>query len=99
MSSAIGQTVSELTHGRPYVFMIMPYGEKYEFFLSVRKAVEETLGIACLRADHVKAGGHDLLSKIHTLLERADLVIAEISPSNQLNPTSPNVFYEIGYAK
>ncbi len=79
--------------------MIMPYGEKYELFLQVKKAVEETLGLACLRADHAKASGHDLLSKIHLLLERADLVIAEISPTSRPNPTSPNVFYEIGYAK
>lgn len=99
MSSTIGQIVNTLTQGRPFVFMIMPYGEKYELFLHIKKAVEETLGLACLRADHAKASGHDLLSKIQLLLERADLVIAEISPTSRPNPTSPNVFYEIGYAK
>jgi hypothetical protein len=99
MSSTIGQIVGALTQGRPFVFMIMPYGEKYELFLHVQKAVEQSLGLACLRADDAKASGHDLLSKIHLLLERADLVIAEISPTGQPNPTSPNVFYEIGYAK
>jgi hypothetical protein len=99
MASTIGQIINELTQGRPFVFMIMPYGERYELFLLVRKAVEETLGIACLRADHAKASGHDLLSKIHLLLERADLVIADISSTSRPNATSPNVFYEIGYAK
>lgn len=98
MPATIGQIVSSLTQGRPFVFMIMPYGEKYELFLQVRKAVEETLGLACIRADDAKASGHDLLAKIHLLLERADLVIAEISPTDGPNPTSPNVFYEIGYA-
>jgi hypothetical protein len=77
----------------------MPYGEKYPVFLAVQGAVESTLGLACLRADHAKASGHDLLSKIHLLLERAELVIAEISATGQPDPTSPNVFYEIGYAK
>lgn len=99
MTSTIGQIVNTLTQGRPFVFMVMPYGEKYELFLQVKKAVEETLGLSCLRADHAKASGHDLLSKIHLLLERADLVIAEISPANKTNPNNPNVFYEIGYAK
>jgi hypothetical protein len=99
MSAAIGQIVSDLTAGRPFVFMVMPYGEKYPVFLAVQRAVEATLGLACLRADHAKASGHDLLSKIHLLLERAELVIAEISPTSQPDPTSPNVFYEIGYAK
>jgi hypothetical protein len=99
MAATIGQIINGLTQGRPFVFMIMPYGERYELFLHVRKAVEETLGIACLRADHARASGHDLLSKIHLLLERADLVIADISATSRPNPTSPNVFYEIGYAK
>ncbi len=99
MSSTIGQIVNTLTQGRPFVFMIMSYNENYPLFPPVEKAVKETLGLACLRADHAKASGHDLLSKIHLLLERADLVIAEISPTNSSNPNSPNVFYEIGYAK
>ena len=40
----------------------------------------------------VLAAGYDLLDKIHLLVERSELVIAEVSEPN------PNVFYEIGYA-
>ena len=41
----------------------------------------------------MQAAGHDLLAKIHFLIEHADLVVAEISDGR------PNVYYEIGYAR
>src|SRR4030042_6403690 len=91
-SYAIGRIVEELTPGKPYVFVIMPYRKKWSFFEHIQKTVEQTVGLACIRADNVPGAGHDLLAKIHLLIERADMVIAEISTH------SPNVFYEVGYA-
>ncbi len=91
-SYAIGRIVEELTRGRPYVFVIMPYGKKWAFFEHVQRTVEQTVGLACIRADNVPGAGHDLLAKIHLLIERAELIIAEVSTH------SPNVFYEVGYA-
>ncbi len=91
-SNAIGGIIHELTSGKPYVFVIMTYNSRYAFFEHIAGMVRAGVGLACIRADHVKAAGHDLLAKIHLLIERAELVIAEISDP------SPNVFYEVGYA-
>lgn len=91
-SRAIGNIILEMTGGRPYIFMIMPYDAAWDFFEHVRDVVERSVGLACIRADQIPASGHDLLTKIHLLTERAELVIAEISEPK------PNVFYEVGYA-
>jgi len=88
----IGGIVQELTKGKPYVFVVMPYKKKFELYEHIKKVVEEVSGLVCIRADDIPAAGHDLLAQLHLLIERAELVIAEISES------SPNVFYEIGYA-
>ena len=91
-SYAIGHIVQELTNGRPYVFVVMPYKSGWDFFVRIKKVVSQAVGLACIRADEVPGAGHDLLAKIHLVIERAELVIAEISTP------SPNVFYEVGYA-
>lgn len=89
---AIGRFIEEHVRGKPFVFVIMPYEEKYEFFLQIQRIVREAVGLKCIRADDVHGSGFNLLSKIHNLVDRAELVIAEISRH------SPNVFYEVGYA-
>jgi hypothetical protein len=89
---AIGRFIEDHVRGRPYVFVVMPYKEKYEFFLQIQRIVGEAVGLKCIRADDVHASGFELLSKIHNLVDRAELVIAEISKH------SPNVFYEVGYS-
>lgn len=82
-----------LTQGRPYIFVIMSYKEeKKRLYDSISKIARERFNVACIRADEVTSSGYDLLAKIHHLISRAELVIAEISE------WSPNVFYEIGYA-
>jgi hypothetical protein len=91
-ANSVTNFVHELTDGKPYIFMIMPYSEGYAFFEKIQAVVKESVGFSCIRADHVHASGHELLSKIHLLIDRAELVIAEISSQ------SPNVFYEVGYA-
>jgi len=89
---ALGHIVEELTQGKPYVFVVMPYKSGWDFFVHVREVVRQAVGLAAIRADDVHGAGHDLLAKIHLLIERAELVIAEISTP------SANVFYEVGYA-
>ena len=91
-SKIVADFVTEITAGKPFVFMIMPYKEGYAFFEKVQKIVGNSVGLACIRADHVHASGHDLLAKIHLLIDRSELVMADISTH------SPNVFYEVGYA-
>lgn len=91
-SYALGHIVEELTQGKPYVFVVMPYKSRWDFFVHIREVVRQAVGLVAIRADDVHGAGHDLLAKIHLLIERAELVIAEISTP------SANVFYEVGYA-
>jgi hypothetical protein len=88
----IRDMVQKLTRGRPYLFFIMSYNSRWDFYERIRRFAEGRFNVACVRADEVKSSGHDLLAKIHLLISRAELVIAEIS-----EPTE-NVFYEVGYA-
>jgi hypothetical protein len=92
MDTTLGDWLATVTGGRPYVFVIMAFKSKWDLYERIEKIAKQEFGVECIRADHVKASGHDLLAKIHLLIERAELVIAEISTD------SPNVFYEIGYA-
>jgi hypothetical protein len=91
-SYALGNVLQELTKGRPFVFVIMAYKSGFPLYERIAAVVQAEVRLACIRADHVSGSGHDLLAKIHLLIERAELIIAEITER------SPNVFYEIGYA-
>lgn len=91
--------IHEQTGGRPFVLVIMAYKEsktqrdkRKKVFDMIKEVVTQEFNIACLRADQVLSSGHELLSKIHILIDGATLVIAEISDPR------PNVFYELGYA-
>jgi hypothetical protein len=71
----------------------MGYKEKKEkLYELISQIAADRFNVACIRADKVTSSGYDLLAKIHELISRAELVIAEISE------LSPNVFYEVGYA-
>jgi hypothetical protein len=70
----------------------MSYNTHWPFYSLIHDIIQDSVGLACVRADDIPGAGHDLLAKIHSSIDRAELVIAEISN------TSPNVFYEIGYA-
>jgi hypothetical protein len=89
---SIGRIVQEITGGRPYAFIIMPFGEKVHLFKHIKSIVDPGFGMACIRADEVHTAGQDLLAKINVLIDRSELVIADISTR------SPNVFFELGYA-
>ncbi|REJ87066.1 MAG: hypothetical protein DWQ34_03490 [Planctomycetota bacterium] len=93
MSESIGHVIREMTGGRPFVFVVMGYNEKAAFYQdAIRNTVEQETDLICIRADDVPGAGHDLLDKIHRMIESAELVVAEISSD------SKNVFYEIGFA-
>lgn len=84
--------IREITAGKPYVFMAMPFGSQWHLFAHVKAVVVESVKLSCIRADDIPGGGFDLLEKIHLAIQRAELVIAEITERNA------NVFYELGYA-
>jgi hypothetical protein len=91
-SYAPGRIIEELTQGKPYVFVVMPYKSRWPLFERIECVVWEAVGLRAIRADQVPGAGQDLLAKVHLLIERAELVIAEISEARE------NVFYEVGYA-
>jgi hypothetical protein len=81
-----------LTKGRPFIFVVMKFNSREKIYKTIKKSLDQEFGLACIRADEVKSSGFDLLAKIQKLIERAEIVVADISED------SPNVFYEIGYA-
>jgi len=94
------EAISQAARGRPYVLVIMAYKDEHTdvdvhgaLFKLIQGIVEQEFGLACLRADQVLRSGHELLVKIHDLIEGAALIIGEVSEPR------PNVFYELGYAK
>ena len=88
----IRDMVHELTGGRPFIFVVMAFDKRWELYDRVKRLVNKEFGIACIRADELKSSGYDLLAKIHFLILRSEVVVAEISEH------TANVFYEIGYA-
>jgi hypothetical protein len=91
-SAGLGGIVHGITQGLPYVFVIMSYESDFTLFQRVREVVKQSVGLSCIRADEVPGSGNDLRAKVHLLIDRAELVIAN------LGDPSPNVFYEIGYS-
>src|SRR5206468_2713214 len=91
-SFTISRVIEEITRGKRFVFMLMPFGSQWDLFERVRKVVQDVLGLTCIRADDVPGSGFDLLEKVHAAIDKAELIIAEVSEPN------PNVFYELGYA-
>ncbi len=100
----IREEIRRLTGGKQFLFVIMAYHRhkaprknKEAVFRTIRDVARDEFNLSCIRADHVASSGHDLLATIHELIDRAELVIAEITDPEPEKP-SPNVFYEIGYA-
>ena len=87
-----GDIVQELTKRKPFIFVIMKFEEGWTFYEKIQEIIQKEFGLVCICADDVLGSGYDLLDKIHLLIERAELVVAIITPP------SPNVFYEVGYA-
>jgi hypothetical protein len=80
------------TAERPYVFVIMPFDPSWQdlYELGIKEACR-LAGATCARADeHMFL--ESILQRLYGEIERADLIIAEMTDRN------PNVFYETGYA-
>ena len=89
----IAADIQGITGGRPYVFVVRAFNERYGIYEDhIRSVVESETGLLCIDAEGIPGAGHELLTKVHLLIERSELVVAEISN------VSPNVFYEVGYA-
>jgi hypothetical protein len=77
---------------KPTVFVLMPFDAKFDdaYELGI-KAGCELAGAECIRVDEQIFTEH-ILEKIYAQIDRADLVIAEMTGQNA------NVFYEVGFA-
>lgn len=78
---------------QPKCFVLMPFGIKdledlYNEFLM---PVLEGCALDCARGDDI-FGSNVVMEDVRTAIEKADLVIADLSGQN------PNVFYEVGIA-
>jgi hypothetical protein len=81
-----------VTSGRPRAFVVMQFAEPYDtFYKEVIQNQAEAAGFDVVRIDE-KAGPGIIFQDIQREIERAEIVIAEITPVNA------NVFYELGYA-
>ena len=71
------------------VFVIMPFGEKFDLvYECIEKSVTQAQ-LKCVRADKEVFSGI-IMDKIRENIARAGIIIAELSEQN------PNVFYELG---
>lgn len=92
MNESVESILQEVTGGRPFVFVIMAFRQHWSIYRIIKSIIESETDRKCIRADDLPSSGHDLLGVVHLLIDRADLVIAEISSDRE------NVFYEVGYA-
>ena len=80
------------TRPKPFVFVAMPYAQRFQdvYVLGIKPACEEA-GAHAERIDE-QHFEQDILDRIYTQIDKADLVVADLTDLN------PNVFYEVGYA-
>ncbi len=83
---------TEVAEVRPSAFVIMPFSEPYDsLYRDVIKPIADRCGFDINRVDEIRGPGI-ILNDIQEQIQRAHVVVAEISTTN------PNVFYELGYA-
>lgn len=92
MEATLQDKLRHPVEGKPYCFVIMPFGSDAAVYEMIRSTVQEACALECYRADDFLMGSCYLQQKILELIRGADIVIAEVTESN------PNVFYETGYA-
>jgi hypothetical protein len=75
-----------------FAFVLMPFSSHFDdaYKLGIKEAAKEA-GVHAERLDE-QIFDSNMLEKIYSEIDRADLVIADMSERN------PNVFYEVGYA-
>jgi len=80
---------------REYCFVIMSYRPRSRYDRVYKKLcglIEDHTVLRCVRADREPKPGCDLLGKVHEMILRSSVVIADVTEY------SPNVYYEYGYA-
>jgi hypothetical protein len=92
MASVSGAMLAHITGGRRYCFVIMGFGVGYAFFERIRQLVSTTTGLECIRADDIPATSDSIRDKVHTCIDNAALIIADVSEA------TANIYYEVGYA-
>ena len=86
-------TQTTVTGVAPRIFVIMPFSEPFDTLYRdvIYPVAKEQLGFEIIRVDEIPGPGI-ILDDIQQQIERAHVVVAEISTRNA------NVFYELGYA-
>jgi len=78
---------------KPDIFVMMEFSEPYDtLYKEVIIPICEEVGLNVIRADDVFSEHGVVLQDIVKSIIESEIIIAEITPSNQ------NVFYELGYA-
>lgn len=82
----------------PMAFIVMQFGGRYEdVYKDVIKSVCGKYELNIVRADEV-AGPGLIIADIVRDIGRAQLIIADITPSEPNDSYNPNVYFEVGYA-
>lgn len=76
---------------RKICFVIMPFSNTYDKIYNVIRKTMKKIGYECLRADEIFET-RNIIDVVNERIIRAELIIADLTKS------SPNVFYELGYA-
>ena len=76
----------------PFVFVLMPFSEQFNdvYELGIKAACDAE-GVICERVDS-QSFDETILQRIYNQIQKADAIVADMSES------SPNVFYEVGFA-
>lgn len=84
--------LEDVSTEKPYIFVAMPFSDKMDdvFHYGIDKAINDA-GFLCERADMQSFTG-DVVIWIKNRIEGAEIVVADLSGSNQ------NVYLEVGYA-
>jgi hypothetical protein len=77
---------------KPFAFVAMPFTRALDdvYYFGIEQPVHAQ-GMLCERVDQASFSGH-ILDQIRERIERADVVIADLTGAN------PNVYLEVGYA-
>lgn len=84
--------LAQVTGGRRYFFIAIPFGSQFEWCEKLRSIVSEVTGCSCIRCDDLPEMAHNIGAKVRAAIDESSFVIGEISEANV------NVYYEIGYA-
>jgi nucleoside 2-deoxyribosyltransferase len=92
LSNAIQQNKEIMAAlGKYFVFVLMPFEDKYRNIYDCIKQAAEKADMFCARSDEEPIIGK-ISTKIYDMINKADIVISIMSERN------PNVFYETGYS-